>query len=360
MSRDLTTYRGGLLHRSEWLRLGLHPRELATDRFTTVFPGYLTPTDHPASFNAMGWVLQTRVRPGSVLSHTTAALLWGIPVPWRLEDGVGLLRRPALGRGHGVPLIPAVLPDRVLGDDASLPVQHCRVEPGASSRIGRGAVVHRRRPGATARLGRFIVSSQAETVRELSTMLPLWDVIAAVETVIGAESEHPGETIDSLRDSTEAGRGTGGSLRMRRALDRARPGARSPSESVMRLILEAAGFPAAIPNLPVTHPRTGKVRYIDLAWKAVDLGLEYDGDGHRATKEQWREDEQRRDELASLGWTLARVNGDDLRQPLRILLRLQRSLGERGMHVPSEQHIHRTVARMAAEQPSLRLDEKRT
>src|SRR5699024_10973707 len=92
MPRDLTRYRGALLHRSRWLHLGVHARDLASDRFTTVFPGYLTPTEHPASFNALAWALQNRVRPGSVLSHTTAALLWGIPLPWRLEDGVGMPR----------------------------------------------------------------------------------------------------------------------------------------------------------------------------------------------------------------------------------------------------------------------------
>lgn len=356
MPRDLTRYHGGLLHRSAWLRLGLHPRELASDRFTTVFPGYLTITEHPASLDAMGWVLQNRVRPGSVLSHTTAALLWGIPMPWRLEDGVGLLRAPDLGRGSAALPIPAVRPGRSLEDGEPLPLLHCRVDPGSSSRIGRGVIVHRRRPGATARLGQLVVSSQPEVLRELSTMMPLGDVIAAVETVIGPEAVHAGETIASLRAGLDAGRGTAGTARARRALERARPDVRSPGESVMRLILDAAGFPEPTPNLPVRDPRTGRARFIDLAWEGTGFGVEYDGEDHRTTKEQWRKDESRRDELASLGWTLARSNGDDLRRPLRILLRVHRSLGERGVRVPGEQHVRRTAARLAADQPSLRID----
>ncbi|WP_394213962.1 hypothetical protein [Brachybacterium vulturis] len=360
MARDLTRFHGALLHRAEWMRHGLHPRDLASDRFTTVFPGYLTLTDHPASFNGLAWVLQNMVRPGCVLSHTTAALLWGVPLPWRLEEGVGMLRRPEPGGAVGDPLIPSVRPGLTLGDETSLPLLHCRVAPRASSSVGRGVIVHRHRGGATARRGRLIVSSQAETLRELATLLPVWDVVAAVEAVIGPDAAHPGETLASLRAEVEARPGAAGTARIRRALELAREGVRSPGESVMRLILMAAGFPEPTPNLPVQDPRTGKVRYIDLAWTSIGFGLEYDGDGHRATKEQWREDETRRDELASQGWTLARSNGDDLRRPLRMLLRLQRSSGERGLRVPTEQRIRRTARQLAADQPSLRLDRQRS
>lgn len=360
MSRDLTRFHGALLHRSEWRRRGLHPRDLASDRFTTVFPGHLTLTDHPASFNALAWVLQNKVRPGSVLSHTTAALLWGIPLPWRLEDGVGMLRQSELAGVVEGPPIPSVRPGLTLGDSASLPLLHCRVDLRASSSVGRGVIVHRRRGGATARLGRLIVSSQAETLRELATLLPLWDVVAAVEAVIGPDAAHPGESLESLRTEVEAGRGAAGTVRIRQALELAREHVRSPGESVMRLILTAVGIPEPAPNLPVEDPRTGKVRYIDLAWSSIDFGLEYDGDDHRTTKKKWREDETRRDELASQGWTLARSNGDDLRRPLRVLLRLQKSLGARGLRVPDEQHIRRTARRLAVDQPSLRLDGQRS
>ncbi|ASK65676.1 hypothetical protein CFK39_07330 [Brachybacterium avium] len=356
MARDLTRFHGALLHRSEWISLGLHPRDLASGRFITAFPGYLTLTDHPASFNGLAWALQNSVRPGSVLSHTTAALLWGIPLPWRLEDGVGMLRQPEPEGGAEDPLIPSVRPGSALGSGASLPLLHCRVLPGASSSVGRGVIVHRHPEAATARRGRLLVSSQAETLRELATLLPLWDVVAAVEAVISPDAVHPGETLESLRAEVEARRGAAGTARIRRALELAREGVRSPGESVMRLMLMDAGFPEPEPNLPVEDPRTGKIRYVDLAWASIRFGLEYDGDGHRTTKEQWREDETRRDELAAQGWTLARSHGGDLRQPLRMLLRLQRSAGERGLRVPTERRVRRAARRLAADQPSLRLD----
>lgn len=355
MGRDFTRYAGALDHRAAWLRLGAHARDLASDAFTTVFPGYLTLTSDPANINIMAWVLQNRVRPGSVLSHTTAALLWDIPLPAVLENGVGLLRRPGLETRDGVAIIPAVPPGRTLGVDARLPALHCRVPPEQSGRVGKGAIVHRQRPGPTARLGPLAVSTPAQTVRDLATMLPLWDVVAAVDALIGPDPTCPGETTATLGAGIAAAGGTAGAARARRALELAVANVRSPGETVMRLVLEAAGFPPAVPNLRVPDPLTGQTRYIDLAWESVGMGLEYDGDDHRTTKQQWRDDEQRRDELASCGWTLARANGEDLWRPRRILLRLRRSLGERGLRVPSEERIDRTLSMLASRRPSLRI-----
>lgn len=276
-------------------------------------------------------------------------------MPAGLERGVGLLRRPGLEVRNGVATIPSVMPGRALGVDAELPVLHCRVPTSGSGRVGRGAIVHRRRPGATAQLGVLVVSSQAETLRELATVLPLWDVVAAIESVIGPDAVFPGATVETLAPVFDAAVGTAGAARARQALGLARAEVRSPGETVMRLVIESAGFPAPVPNLPVLDPFSGRARYIDLAWESVGIGLEYDGDDHRTTKDQWRADENRRDELASRGWTLARANGEDLWRPRRILLRLRRSLGERGLQVPSEERIHRTLTMLAAKRPSMRI-----
>lgn len=110
MRKPLEQYGGALLHHSRWRELGFHARDLASPSFTTVFPGYRTPTDRPASLNAMGSVLQGRVLPGAVLSHSTAAVLWGIPIPLALDRGVDMLRAGAVVGPDGVERIPAVAP----------------------------------------------------------------------------------------------------------------------------------------------------------------------------------------------------------------------------------------------------------
>jgi hypothetical protein len=384
MAPDLARFHGALLHRTEWRALGVHSRALASKRFVTVFPGYLTLAEHPASFNAMAHVLQVRVRPGSVLSHSTAAVLWDLPLPAKFENGVGLLRVPVLDvddgeggtrttepqredqvtrlrrleleRGDGTVLVPAVRPGLSVGGSVTLPSLHIRVGPSASSSVGRGATVHRGEPGPAVQLGGLTVSARAETVRELATLLPLWDVVAIADALIGPGLSHGAETLESLQATLEAGRGTVGTARARRALALARTDVRSPAESVMRLLVEEVGLPPATPNLPVRDPDTGKTRYVDLAWPSIRFGLEYDGDGHRRERGRWQKDEERRDELAAQGWTLARATGADLRKPLRVLFRLRTALDQHGLEVPSAEHIRRIVKRIATNPPSLRID----
>ncbi|APX33319.1 hypothetical protein BH708_12035 [Brachybacterium sp. P6-10-X1] len=355
MRRPLEKHAGALLSSRQWAELGFHTRDLASDHFTTVFPGYRTPTDHPASVNTMARILQNRVQVGCVLSHTTAALFWGVPFPLTLDAGISALSGSRPWASDGTLRIPSLEPGRSLRAGAKLPVLRCRVERAGTSGVGRGAIVHRLRPGRTARLDALTVSAVPEVLRELATMMPLWDLVASVEAIIGPNFRYPGQTISSMIDEVEESRGHHGIPRLLDALQRAQPSVRSPGETIMRLLLEATGFPPAVPNLPVHHPTTGQRREIDLAWERAQVGLEYDGEGHRLTKQQWRLDEVRRDELASYGWSLARANGADLRHPLRILLRLRRTLGQRGVHVPSEQHIRRTVDTVRRTRLSLRI-----
>lgn len=350
---DLTEYAGALLARDHWLRIGVHPRVLAGADMTAVFRGWHTPTDSPASFSAMARRVQKSVVPGGVLSHTTAAMLWGIPLPALLENGVGLLSSGVQASGSDV--IPSVLPGTSLRTGATLPMLHVRVEQGQTSGPLRGARVHRWEPGATERWRGLVLSSRCEVLRELATLLPLWDVVAAVDAVVGPKSLCPGITVADLSEHVARMRGRRGVARLRDALVLVRGNSWSPGESIMRLLISGAGLPEPVLNHPVRLPGSGELRYLDLAWPQVRFALEYDGDVHRRTKDQWRQDEARRDEIASLDWTLSRANGDDLWKPLRVLLRLTRSLAARGVRVPDEAHVRRYVAALSVDAPSLRI-----
>lgn len=344
MAKPLEEYAQHLLHHSSWAALGFHSRDLASPSFTTVFPGYQTPTEHPALVNAMCWVLQNMVIPGAVISHSTAALLLGVPMPLAVDGGVDALRTGAFLGPDGVERIPALRPGASLRSGARLPIIHARVERGGSSAVARGAVVHRMQPGPTVTHGRLTMSAPAEVLREVALLIPLWDLVAAVDGVLGPALRGLGETSSSLATVVADAKGQRGSARVAEALSLARERVRSPGETIFRLLLERAGLPEPAVNLPVRDPLTGSMREIDLAWEGIGLGLEYDGDQHRLTKDAWRDDEQRRDELASRGWTLSRANGRDLYRPIRILLRLRRTMAERGVDVPEEAAVRRAVA----------------
>ncbi|MFC0675326.1 hypothetical protein [Brachybacterium hainanense] len=354
MKLDPEGHAGLLLSRQGWLDRGFHPRDLAGEEFTPVLRGFHTPTDNPASIDVIVRTAQQLVLPGSVASFSTAALLEGIPLPWKLENGVAFLQPPTNGAprpGNGQVL--SVRPGASLRTGARIPTVHLRVGTAGSARTLRGITVHRMRPGPVGMLGDLRVSMPVEVLRELALILPWGDVVAAIDALLCPERSALGVTRDDI--AAHAGRiegSTGGAV-LRDALGHSRERVRSYGETIMRLLIVGAGFPEPDPNLPVRDPRTGRRRYLDLAWEAAMAALEYDGDGHRVTKEQWRRDEARRDELASYGWTLARANGDDLAHPLRILLRLARTLGERGLAVPSEQRIRRYVASLHAHPLSL-------
>lgn len=354
MGKKHLAYHGALLNREEWRRIGAHSRDLASEEFTAVFRGLHTLTDHPMLFEAMAWALQNKVMPGSVLSHSTAAVLWGIPVPVQLDDGVALLGEAPNGGPRPRPFA-AVGIGQSLRAGAKLPILHCRVPQGASSGPVRGVMVHRWVPGPTTRSGGLVLSSPLETLRELATVLPVWDVTVAIDAVIGSRTNCPPVSAEDIAQHVADMRGRRGTARLRTALTLARTGSWSASETIMRLLLAGAGFPEPSLNHLVQAGAEDQSRYLDLAWVGVRFALEYDGDSHRRTKDQWRDDEVRRDELASRGWTLARANGADLWRPLRILRRIARALGERRVAVPDDQRIRTFVAELAELRPSQRV-----
>jgi len=346
MHLDLDRHGGDLRFRQEWLDLGFHSRDLAGPDFTALLSGFHTPTDRPAPLTRIVRIVQTVVLPGSVASHATAAVLMGVPLPWRYEGGVGLLRA-GVGAprriGTAVP-VPSLAAGASLRAGARLPVVHVRTSDGKAPRSLTGVRTHRMGERPTLTIGGIEVSAPAELLCELAADLPWGDLVAAIDAIIGPLGARGGGGLPDIAGYVERRGSFRGAARLRRALGHAREMVRSPGESIMRLLVIGAGFPPPDANLPVIDPQTRQRRYLDLAWEAAMTALEYDGDGHRSTKQQWRRDEARRDELAALGWVLARSTGEDLAHPLRILLRLRRTLGERGLAVPSEHRIRQFVA----------------
>ncbi|MGY5765211.1 hypothetical protein ACXET9_08420 [Brachybacterium sp. DNPG3] len=362
MRPDDPRFHGALISRARWLDLGFHARDLAGPDFTTVFHGHLTPTDHPAPLEVMARVAQQTVAPGALVSHSTAAVLMGMPLPAAFDGGVGMLW-PAAGEGaassalsvQSVPSVPSVRPGTSLRSGAVLPTIHLRTRGASGATRLKGIALHRGAPGPVCRIGEMRLSSPVEVLRELAQDLPLFDLVAVIDAVIGRRGPVHQVGVAEIQAHLERSVGRRGIARLRAAVARSREDVRSPGETVMRLLIEDAGLPSPDPNLPVFDPETGRRRFLDLAWRSAGFALEYDGDGHRTAKDQWRADENRRDELAELGWLLARANGKDLRYPLRILLRIARALAQKGLVVPSDDELRAYVGSLARTKPSLRI-----
>lgn len=348
-----------LLPRRRWRALGVSSDRLASKEFIAPLPGLLTPRDAPAFFTDIAAVLQRDLVPGAVLSHTTAAVLYGIPVPVDADKGVGLLvrlrdsrddrRRLSLFTRRNDPDAP---PRTELDLYArahplltvTIPHLHCRIPRGARARAGKNVTVHRMEPGRTRRRNGLSLSAPVDLLLELALTLEHDEVVIALDHLLGPTSALGRTDRAAVRSALEPYRGRPGFAAASRALDDAREGVESPGETRTRLLLVRAGFPEPTPNLRVRDPDRNIARRIDNAFGDLRIGVEYDGDIHR-DKDAWREEHARRDSLESLGWTLRRLTAADIRSPARSLSALRRSFRAAGAVVPRESVWHGAAGR---------------
>lgn len=358
-----------LLSRAEWLELGVSTQRLKGDDLVAPFPGFLTPSRSPATVNTMCEVLQERALPGAVISHSTAAALLGIAIPWWIDDGIGSLASASYSL-DGRRTIPSTLPlpdppsgtsgdglstwqrdrlnsglplsriDLALGEPeveqtlTRVPVIHCSVTPEVRRSLGPGVRVHRTPPRPAFRQHGVVVSHPYVVLLELASMLSYDDLVIAVDSLIARRPPMTGASIEAIERTIEKHPGSHGIDALRRALRDARPGTDSPGETRTRLLLQRAGFPEPVINLPVKIPKVAAPRLLDLAYPDLKIAVEYDGDYHRQTRGQWSEDQGRRDTLASLGWDIRIVTGNDITRPARILTALHRSWSRAGATPP--------------------------
>ncbi|HEU4362045.1 MAG TPA: hypothetical protein VFR27_11120 [Mycobacterium sp.] len=117
-----------------------------------------------------------------------------------------------------------------------------------------------------------------------------------------------------------------GLRQLERVLELVDPGAESPRETHLRLLLTEAGLPPERTQIPV--PTADVTYYLDMGWPDCMVAAEYDGDQHLVDRWQWRWDIIRLETLARMGWIIIRVTATD-RAP-EILQRIRQALLDRG------------------------------
>lgn len=213
--------------------------------------------------------------PTHAFSHATAARLMGLPLPWRLEQQTEL---------HVSAAVPGRAPQvrGVIGHQFS----------------GEPVVSHR---------GVRITSPEATWV-SLASMLGLADLVAVGDALV--EGEYPWTTIDSLRAAIVPG--VRGAVKLREAADLIRLGVRSRPETHLRLTLIQAGLPEPVIAHPVWVPAFRRFLHPDLSWPEWKVGMEYEGDGHRKDRWQFRHDISRVEAMVDIDWSLSRFSADDV------------------------------------------------
>ena len=118
-------------------------------------------------------------------------------------------------------------------------------------------------------------------------------------------------------------RGARGMRQLEAALNLYDPGAASPKETWLRLLIIRAGYPRPQTQIPVLSADGMRQYYLDMGWEDIMLAVEYDGEQHRTDPIQYAYDIQRSEDLHELGWTRVRVVKQN--RPVDVLRRLERA-----------------------------------
>ncbi|GAA2029023.1 hypothetical protein GCM10009819_10960 [Agromyces tropicus] len=273
----------------------MHWRRLVAADLEHVFHGVRRHSD-PAQpeVRELAEAYAKRMPRRQVFSHATAAVLWGIPLPADAH------RRRA-------------------GGDAgpAHPILHVSVPSGSARPAAQGIhghVISFDRVGVLVHGGLRVVDPGTAWV-QLGGRLRIDDLVAAAEFLVTGSEPFDGRpplcTSEELHASLEARRGARGMLALRAALADVRWGALSRRETLLRLDLVRAGLPEPVPNHRVLGAAGELIAMIDLAYPDHLVGIEYQGDHHRAAA-TWRRDVRRLERLADLGWAIVQATSDDV------------------------------------------------
>jgi very-short-patch-repair endonuclease len=228
--------------------------------------------------------------PSAFASHSTAALLRGLPVP--VDPQVHLT-------------VPA---DR---DRRSRPEIRNHVATGTPRvNLLRGVRL----------------SHPFQMFVELASMLSLVDLVVVGDALVTLLDCRPEELVEACRASTDRH-----AVTALRAARHVRDEVDSPMETRLRMLIVLAGLPEPEVNHKIRDEHGRVLRRFDLSYPALRLIVEYDGRQHIEREESWESDLDRREEFDDGRWRLLVVTAKGIyREPERTILRVQRALKERG------------------------------
>ena len=226
----------------------------------------------------------------AVLSHRTAAVLLGAPVPvsWPLEITV----RPGDYRPRRRQL-------RVYVRD---------LEPA-------DVIRHRGLP----------LSSGAQTFLDLAASLPADELVAVGDALYRAAHLNTATVTERLGRAD----GVRGVLRARACAPHLSPLAMSRPESLFRYWLIDSDLPDPEPQVPVFDRHGREVAHADLGYRRWKIAIEYEGRQH-AEQRQFSRDLTRYSLMAADGWLTLRFGAANLRCRSTVIDRIAGALRSRG------------------------------
>lgn len=260
---------------------GVTRRRLRAGDLLSPFRGVRTVSE-VNSLEARCRALQPILVPGKqYFSHSTAARIWGIPLPSELERD----------------------------DRLHVSNRERRATP------RRGVISHEVvTPKGVRIVGGLPVSTPTDAWCELAaTQLPSGRLLTLDELIVAGDWlvswPQPIATVGEIERALERFRAARGIRMLRQAWREMRAGSASPRETRLRLLVCRApqGFPTPELNQRISLPG-GRITHGDLMFVEYRVLLEYDGGQHRTDETQFLRDVDRMNALALAGWHVVRVH----------------------------------------------------
>ena len=215
---------------------------------------------------------------GAVVSHLSAAVLWGFPLPSALKFLIGVHLTSDPGRR-------AVRRKNVVGHQQSLQPDEIVTGDWVSC------------------------TSPLRTWFDLAGILSLDDLVIAGDFLL--HRRNPLTTIDALDVFLAGKRGRTGYRRAMRARELMRANTDSPKETELRLLLTRHGLPEPGINVPMFDHTGGWIQDPDLSYEREKIAIQYDG-AHHANPAQRRSDIFRDENARDAGWRVVVLTQWDL------------------------------------------------
>ena len=205
---------------------------------------------------------------GAVVSHLSAAVLWGFPLPQALEN---------------------------------LAVVHLTSRPGQRAVRHKIVVGHQQafEPEEIVPGLRVSCTSPLRTWFDLAGLLSLDELVIAGDFLL--RRRNPLTTIDALDAFLAGKQGRAGYRRASGARSLMRADTDSPKETELRLLLIRHGLPEPGINVPMFDETGGGIQDPDLSYEQEKIAIQYDG-GHHSSPAQRRSDIFRDENARDAGW----------------------------------------------------------
>ncbi|MCV7171901.1 hypothetical protein H7I41_18460 [Mycobacterium manitobense] len=152
----------------------------------------------------------------------------------------------------------------------------------------------------------MVVTTPVRTALDLACRYPQGPAVAAIDALANATHLKVAD-VELLAGRY---RGRRGIRAARRALALVDPGAESPRETWLRLLVVRNGFPPPTTQIPVRDRYGVLVAVLDMGWEDIKVALDYEGAHHRGPI-RFNKDIHRHDAVTELGWTDIRVTCQD-------------------------------------------------